>query len=162
MAGRNTYWEDTLIEHTFAAAAIQLQSLVGGLSEDERRGMTVVRTLVQLWLSPVTTSGVVGSMTAVLGIGVANEQAFGVGSTALPQLTINSERPPRGWLWKSSIAVLDDATTVAPLTEVRADIRAKRKIDAGVLYLGMEGDTRTGTAFTVKLSGLIRVLYLMA
>ena len=159
---RTPYWEDTLIEDTLAAATQNEQSLVGGLSEDERRGMTVVRTLVHFWLTPNVTSGVVGTMTLLAGIGVANDQAFGVGSTALPQLTINSERPLRGWLWKDSLAIVDDATTVAPVTELKVDIRSKRKVDAGILYLATEGDTRSGTAFVIKVSGLIRVLYLMA
>ncbi len=159
---RNPYWEDTVVGQTITDNGDALISLVGGLSEDERRGMTVARTIVELALSPVTTSGVVGSMVAMMAIGVANAQAFTAGAGSLPDPQINSERPPRGWLFKTQCAILDDATTVAPLTMCRGDFRGKRKIDAGILYLHVTNSSRTGTDFTIFVSGLVRVLYLMA
>ncbi len=158
---RTPYWEDTILNITVVDDGDSLQSLVGGLSEDERRGMTVARTIVSLQLSPTPTSGVVGSMCVDLAIGVANQQAFTAGSGSLPDPVINSERPPRGWLWKTRVAVIDDAVTAMPLTFVHGDFRSKRKIDAGILYLHIAPQSRTGTEFTIAVSGLIRILYLM-
>jgi len=159
---RNPFWEDTFINEDTPSGADDLQTLVGGLSEDERRGMTVVRTLIDLWLTPTISSGVVGSMTMNLGIGVCNAQAFAAGSASLPSPSINSERPPRGWIWRAGIAIMDDATTVPTHSRVTADVRSKRKVDAGVLYIHMDAILRTGTPFNVKTTGLIRTLYLMA
>ncbi len=159
---RTPYWEDTSVLSVIVDNGDALLSLVGGLSEDERRGMTIVRTIVALSLSPQTTSGVVGSMMCDIAIGAANQQAFTAGVASLPDPAINSERPPRGWLYKTRAAILDDADNASPLTEVRADVRSKRKIDAGIAYLHLAVDARTGTAFSVTVSGLVRILYLMA
>jgi len=159
---RTPYWEDTFIVEDTPVGADDLQSLVGGLSEDERRGMMIVRTLVDLWLTPVITSGVVGTMIMNMGIGVCNQQAFTAGSASLPSPSINSERPPRGWVWRASAMIMDDAITVPNGARLQADLRSKRKIDAGILYLHMDAILRTGTSFDIKTSGLIRVLYLMA
>ena len=159
---RNAYWEDTVINLGVPDNGDTLQSLVGGLSEDERCGMTIARTIVDLQMSPQTTSGVVGSMICDVAIGLANQQAFSTGAAALPDLAINSERPPRGWVFRTRCAVLDDATTVAPLTFCIGDFRGKRKVDAGILYLHLAADSRTGTAFPLQVTGIIRLLYLMA
>ena len=162
MALRNAYWEDTLINVSIADNADILTSLVGGLSEDERRGMTVARTIVDMQLAPAVTNGVVGVMILDVAIGVANQQAFTAGSGSLPDPAINSERPPRGWVFRTRCAILDDATTVAPLSFCVGDFRGKRKIDAGILYLHLAAQDSSGTPFTCKAIGIIRVLYLMA
>ncbi len=159
---RTPFWEDTAISVNVVDNGDTVLSLVGGLSEDERRGMTIVRTIVDLQLSPDPTSGVTGSMFVDLAIGMANQQAFTAGSGSLPDPAINSERPPRGWIWKTRTAVIDDATQLGALTFVSGDFRSKRKVDAGIPYLHIAPDARTGTAFTVNVTGLIRLLYLMA
>ena len=159
---RTPYWEDTVINASVVDDADDLRSLVGGLSEDERRGMTIVRTIISLQLTPLTTSGVVGSMVVDLGVGIANEQAFTAGAGSLPDPAINSERPPRGWIWRDRVMVLDDATTLAVPTVVHQDLRSKRKVDAGIPYLTTSPSSRTGTDFTIRISGIVRLLYLMA
>ena len=159
---RNPYWEDTIFSEAVVDNGDNLVSLVGGLSEDERRGMTIVRTLISLYGSPSVTSGVVGSMSLMAGIGVVNQQAFSAGTGSLPDPEINSERPPRGWIWKDAMGIMDDATTAQPLSVVKADIRSKRKVDAGIAYLHLANASRTGTDFTIRVTGLIRILYLMA
>ncbi len=159
---RTPYWEDTVINVSSANGADTLTSLVGGLSEDERRGMTVVRAIVNLQLAPNPTSGVVGSMAVDIAIGLANQQAFTAGAGSLPDPSINSERPPRGWLYRTRTRVLDDATSVPPMTSLMEDIRAKRKVDAGILYLHLAPLPSTGTTFTTTITGIIRLLYLMA
>ena len=159
---RKPFWEDSALDFTVADDADSLTSLVGGLSEDERRGMTIIRTIVAIQIAPFVTSGVVGTMSVDLAIGNVNQQAFTAGAGSMPDPVINSERPPRGWIWKTRTAVVDDATTAMPLTFINADIRSKRKVDAMIPYLHVAPFSRSGTEFTIKVSGLIRVLYLLA
>ncbi len=156
---RTPYWADTLMSFSVASGATNNQDLLSNLSPDERRGITLVRTIMTMAYTPSPTSGVVGTQIIDLGIGIASVDAFAAG--ALPDVQVESDRPPRGWIMRDRTAVLDDATDVANITFVRGDFRTKRRIDDGDLFLQHFSTARTGTPFTVAISGIVRVLYLL-
>ncbi len=158
---RTPYWTDVRIVEDTANGFGDLVDLLPNLDREEKRGITVVRQIIELALTPVVTSGVVGTMLMDIGIGVASSDAFGAGSSALPNPGLGSSRPARGWLFRTQVAIIDDADNIAPPTRVHEDVRTKRKVDDGDLFMQIEALLRTGTAFDVKTTGLIRTLYLL-
>ncbi len=157
---RTPYWADNLVDQEQAPAlGSDNEDLMPALSQDERRGLTIVRLLIDLAVTPSPTNGVVGTQTSLMGIGVASFEAFGAG--VVPDSNVETDRPARGWLWRSSLVILDDADNVVPSMRVQADVRAKRRVDDGVPFLNMVNQDRTGTAFTIRVTGIVRVLYLL-
>jgi len=156
---RQPAWEDTLINEAATSGFGDEVDLVGDLSQQDRRGITVVRLVIDLSILPTITSGVIGSQIFDLGIGVASEDAFVAG--ALPDVNVATDRPPRGWLWKTRVVVTDDTTTTMNPVRVMGDIRAKRRVDAGILFLRTLNTNLSGTAFAVNMAGLIRTVYLL-
>ena len=57
--------------------------------------------------------------------------------------------------------VLDDSVNVAPPTLVMVDLRAKRVLNAGSLFLVVQSVTITGTSFTIEVTGIVRSLTLL-
>ena len=102
-----------------------------------------------------------------MGIGVASTDAFGVAAGAgLPDPRVETDYPPRGWIWKGSFTAADSVLATA-LTQVyhfptiEFDIRSLRKVDKGVLYFTAVKTVLSGSAFDLQLDGLIRVLCLV-
>ena len=158
---RTPYWADNLINQVQGASGgSDTEDLFPALSRDERRGITVVRMLIDLAVTPETLSGVVASQISFMGIGVASFEAFGV--DAVPDPDVETDRPARGWLWRTSLVVLDDPDTIVQPMRVQADVRSKRRVDDGVLFLRMINTDRTGiTPFSIQVTGIVRVLYLL-
>ncbi len=156
---RTPFWGDALIGSSLGSGAQLVIDLLGNLSEDERRGITVVRQIIGLWMTPIPTSGVVGSMFVDVGIGVASEDAIIAG--AVPDPNIGQDRPARGWLFRDRVVVVDDADNVVFPTVIKEDSKSKRRVDSGELFLVMNNTLNSGTGFTVRVAGLIRTLYLL-
>lgn len=100
-----------------------------------------------------------------MGIGVSSIEAFEVAAAAgLPSPADETEYPPRGWLYVQSKGVRQVVSTSGDgLIDVGAtfdfDLRGKRKVDKGVLFLSMiQANIATGGAMQVV--GRVRVLCL--
>ncbi len=149
-----------MVDANLADASGSLQTLLGALGPINTRGNTVTRMIIDLMMVPTVTNAVTGMQKLSIGIGIASQDAFGVGASALPNPATEADEPARGWLYRGHKLINDD-TAQFSIAVVSVDIRAKRKVDNGELYLLMENFTTGGTAFSVTVVGLIRTLMLL-
>ena len=128
-----------------------------GLAPVNTRGMTVIRTIIRMGLFSNTVAGAWGIMRVDLGIGVASQEAFAAG--VLPDPNSATDKPPRGWMWRSQQLVSQNGTGHQVIFNVDADIRGARKVENGEVYLIGCNTAYVGTQFQVNCVGLIRQLY---
>jgi len=159
---RRTDWEDALVSASVADGVVQKQELLSRHSRSETGGWTLTRLLIHLFVVPaVVSEGTLGDQRVGLGIGVAEGDAFDAGS--LPEVLTAADHPMRDWVWRDSMYVRNTGTSGGNviISEVRADVRSQRKIDGGVPYLLIENAVLNATAFSVRVTGIIRGLYLL-
>jgi len=158
MPNRGRSWSDTLFNVLLVSGAAQINSdlLANAPVADT---LTVVRLVVDLQGYVQTTISTVGSQSLDVGIGVSSLEAFGV--NALPDVNVDDEYPPRGWLYinrKVAIRYAIDSPTVTARHQV--DLRAMRRIDKGKLFVSMSTTAIDGTSQAVRVTGRIRALCL--
>ena len=154
---RPTDWIDTLVDESITTTADKSKSLMTGVAPVNMRGMTLIRTILMLTLYSNTTAGAWGVQRVDMGIGVASQDAFA--ANALPDPEVATDKPARGWVWRGQLLVSQNGVGSEVLHRLNADIRGARKIENGELFLKMDNNFETGTAFTVNVFGLIRTLY---
>ncbi len=149
------------MSETLVGAATQtLVPLIGDLSDADKRGTTITRTLIRLYIVEAAVNSAKSTMVVVLGMGVASQEALGIGATAIPTVGVSVDRPRLGWYFRDEVMVPSsgsDATRPMPFTTVRADIRAQRRLENGEFYLVMANGSAIGPSFTVAVRGLVRV-----
>jgi len=161
---RRRTWADTNLSLTLVSDAVQEINLLTNVLPSDTK--TAVRIIGRLIACPASlTAQVQGGMRIDIGIGVATEEAFGVGGASLPNPSLPANQPARGWLYKTTMTCIKehDSGTTNEFTFVDVlhfDVRAMRKVDRGILFLGIESDSFVGSAFDVDLIGTIRVLCL--
>ncbi len=153
---RGTTWADTIIDTVITNGSEDIRSIMGSFDPDERRGMTITRILMCLYLIPSPNGAVVGVQLADVAIGNASQEAFAAGVVPNPQTA--GEFPQRGWLYRCRHAVVDDSTPGYPSPVIREDLHAQRKIDTGEPYLVITNNTAEGVAFSIRVIGTIRML----
>ena len=153
---RMTDWIDTIISLDPATGGQANVSLMTGVAPVNMRGVTLIRTLVSLSFSSVSIAGVFGVQNIFMGIGITSQEAFAAG--VLPDPETATDKPPRGWVYRSYQGVAQNSTGSPVLFEARADIRGARKIENGELYLIVSSTAVSGTSFTTAVRGLVRVL----
>ena len=156
---RRTIWVDKLLNVTnISGGGGENEDLLSNIPQADRDGMTLLRTIVRLQFTPAVVSAVSGLQTCDYGIGLAREEAFSAG--ALPDIETQEDHPTRGWLVRSRTLVQDETTiSVRDFGENKHDIRAMRKIEADTtLFLQFNNNNVEGTAFTTRMTGLIRLL----
>ena len=158
---RTPFWEDTLVNFDIASGAQGITNLLVNLNRDERRGLTMIRTLFRIDLLPSIPDAAFGEQALCLGMGVSSEEAFS--ASALPDPNVAGDRPARGWLIRDVYVVKDHTAEdgSSPIRRVEFDVKSKRKVDSGQLFVNWTNDPIRGTAFNVRVHGLIRCLYLM-
>ena len=154
---RMTDWVDTVVVLDAATGAQDFISLITGLAPVNMRGVTLVRTLVRLSLQSATVAGAWGTQNVNLAIGVASQEAFAAGT--LPDPLTSGDKPPRGWVYRTAVTAAQNGVGGPVVSEIVADIRAARKIENGELFLIMNNSTALGTAFSVRVRGLVRCLF---
>ncbi len=154
---RATDWIDTIINMDISNAGGDINSLMTGVAPVNMRGMTVIRTIIALSLYSATVAGAWGVQSVNLAIGVASQEAFAAG--ILPDPRTATDKPPRGWVYRSHVGVAQNGVGTLITRELSADIRGARKIENGELYLIANSDSLVGTTFAVRVDGLIRTLY---
>jgi len=154
---RATDWIDTILNLAPAAGggAASL-SLDGVLTAADLRGATVIRTIVRLNVSSTSVAGAWGVQRVDMAIGIASREAFT--ATVFPDPGTGTERPPRGWIWRDDITVGQNGIGTPIVTRVVADLRASRKIENGRIFIIADNNDMDGTAFAVRLTGLVRLL----
>ena len=155
---RPTDWIDTIVNLSSTSGGQDQMSLMTGVAPVNMRGMTLIRTIVRLHLASTTVAGAWGTMHNMLAIGVASQEAFA--ASVLPDPQVATDKPPRGWILRTSVAVDQNGGAGLPITStLAADIRSGRKVENGEVFLIQRNDFIAGTAFTVRVFGLIRCLY---
>ncbi len=157
---RPTDWVDTLISFSVANAGQTNTSLITGLSPADMRGATLIRTLVKFGFASQTVAGAWGVQEINLAIGVASQEAFAAG--VLPDPNVPTDKPPRGWVYRSAQMVSQNGVGTQIDRSMQADIRGARKIENGELFLIATSTAISGTTFTTDIIGLVRTLIKLA
>jgi len=160
MSPRMTDWVDTVISLGAGDGAQATASLLTGLAPVNLRGATVIRSIIELDLSSASVAGAWGVQRLDFGIGVADQEAHAAG--VLPDPLTSGDKPARGWMYRTSRAVSQNGIGSQVLFPLRADIRGARKIENGEVYYIFNNNNVFGTAFTVQVMGLIRLLIKLA
>ena len=157
---RNFYWRDTLVDSVLADGGQVIPTLMGDITPTESRGMTIERVILDLQLIPTSLWVAEGTQLIDIGIGVVGQDALTAG--AVPDPSVTADRPPRGWLFRTRCLVQDHAAGPAPIVLCKGDFRGKRKVDHGELVMIADSTAQFGTAFSVTITGIVRMGYLMA
>ena len=147
MASRQTDWMDTVVGDAAATGTQASRSLITGLAPSNMRGTTAIRTLVSLDFASSTVAGAWGLQRVDFAIGMTSQEAFAAGT--LPDPAISSDRPSRGWIYRTSLLVSQNGSGAPIVFPVRADIRGARKIENGEMFLVFDNTAIDGTTFTV-------------
>ena len=164
MPSRPTAWGFTNFTQAFTSGLRVTINLLTDLTPSDT--ITVDRIIVHLEVVPEISAHVIGMQRLVLGIGVCSVEAFAVAnSVGVPDPSVSSEIPPRGWLWSDVLTMFTtegqtNADFIWKFSEVRVDLRASRKVDRGVCFLTVSSKTVLGVGQTVNLIGRVGVLCL--
>ncbi len=161
MVARRLAWSDTIFDSaTLAGSTEEKFDLLANAAASDT--LTVERIILDFLYFQGPTNEVEGFGQVTCGIGVTSIEAFDAG--ILPNPSVASEFPARGWLYRAAQPALQAIPTGGTPTAMwrlaahfKADIRAKRKVDKGKLYLVVENTTFSG-ATTLFRVGIVRVL----
>ena len=94
---RRALWTDTRVSEAIVNAGQARVSLMSDLDSRDSEGMTAVRTILELSVTPPPAVSD-GYMRLDLGVGVVSQEAFLAGIVPDPDVVL--DRPPRGWLYE--------------------------------------------------------------
>ena len=156
---RLTAWDDTSVDFQTADGARSAQLLVGNVADPEKRGCTLIRTLLALQLTPAVPGGTAGVTRVRVGVMLVSDDSFS--ADAMPDVEQDADFPIAGWVYRDHFLVLNHTTTAGPphIVEIRRDLRSQRKMDRSTVTIQMHNDSISGAAFTTRLIGLVRNLY---
>ena len=160
---RPGFWIDTVLGETLTVNVQQVVSLMTNYDASQsRRGWTLVRTIIGFDIARAVHDSGEGSHLVSSGIGIAFQEAFGVGQTAIPSPQTPTDFPVRGWIWRAQHRVWGFAADQPTIFTARIDkdIRAKRKLDNGEMYVTFMSTLEEGAAATIQVNGLIRQYWL--
>ena len=157
---RPTDWQTTLVSFDIAAASTSQPDLLKALTVADLRTATVTRIIVDIWCQGIDTGS--DAMLALdMGIGLVNRDNFTQGD--LPDPSSETDEPITGWLYRTRVMVLTDAsesTRGSLPARVQGDFRGQRKVGNGILFMKFDNTAVLGTG-TVRLLGIVRVLVLL-
>jgi len=154
-----TAWDDAFINQDLANNARLDTDILSRVSDDQKRGCTVIRILLHLWYTPVAGVSVDGTQRMIMGIQLASEDAFA--AQAVPDPNNAAEFPIGGWMMRDLVVVAAGGAVQFqnPPVEQRLDLRSQRKVDRAELIFSIENNAGSGTTFGVSVQGIIRTLY---
>jgi len=158
MPVRLTDWVDTRLGMTIVSGSFQTQTLMGAVSNIESRRYTSTRTLVSLDMFSNTVGGAYGVQVADIAIGVISVEAF-TANAAIPDPNVDNDKPAGGWLYRAQMHPFQNSAGAPVVTTLKADVRAGRKVDRGVMFIVITSASSVGTPFTLLARGLIRTLF---
>jgi len=161
---RENVWFDTVLNDTSLAASAQeqVQLLPPNFDQFEQyKGMTLIRVLGKITITPVTPSGALGTQLVSAGIGIIGVEALTAGGAAVPSPEVADERPSTGWMWREQIVSQDAAGDPASMTwpQFDFDIRTGRKLMYGIPTWVISNFDVVGTSFAVRYVGIVRALF---
>ena len=101
-----------------------------------------------------------GTQFIDVGIGIASEEAVAAGALADPEAS--TDFPATGWLFRCRVLSQGFAADqpAAYYRTIERDLRAKRRLDNGNLYLSVTNTNDTGTSGSIIVAGITRALFL--
>ena len=157
---RPTDWVDTRFASNVLNNGNRPVSLLTGMNPVDLRGSTLIRTIIALDFASETVAGAWGVQHIDLAIGIASQESFA--ADVLPDPDSSSDKPSRGWIYRTALMVAQNSTGSPVVYGVRADVRGSRKIENGELFITMDNNAVQGTSFTVLISGVVRCLIKLA
>ena len=154
---RRTDWVDTILNEVPTSGGQASDSLLGGLSEQDTRGLTLIRMILAFSLTSESIAGAYGIQSIDVGVGVVSQEAFAAG--IFPDPVTASDKPPRGWIYRTNRAVAQNGAGSPIIQEVLADIRGARMVENGELVIIVNNSNIVGTSFTCRVRGLVRCLF---
>ena len=149
---RGTFWVDHIINQTIANGGTFNDGLDGAIDADEKKGLTLTRTIVEVHAMPVAT-GAGGNLH--LAVFLCEQDAFAAG--AVPDVEDENEEP--GWVWRSMQPVFTSVVNDrAQITRFHADLSSQRKYPGEDYSLIMVGSSPSSTS-TFNVDGLVRMLF---
>ena len=160
---RQSIWRDAIINQSVATGGQVSSDLTGALTQFQKQGLTLVRTIVHLTARVQTLGGVVGSQQLGMGIAIIDEDANAAG--ALPEVLSQGDHPVKGWIWRD-IQQLNDHTTAGSveskqIVDVHVELKSRRRLDDTDHLIIFENQDLLGGTFTIDIDGLVRSLYLL-
>ncbi len=156
-------WIDTIIDSDVANSAQVLRTLMTGVTAVETRlaSMTLLRTIVGVNIGYSVHDSGEGSQRVALGIGITSQESFAAGTVSDP--SNDQEFPVRGWVWRYNCRVFGFAADQPAVFTQRIDVdlRGQRKLENGECFLAADNNAVEGTAATIRVTGLVRQLWLV-
>ena len=151
---RAAEWFDTnFLDLQLASNTNTGTSLTVNIEDDEKKGLTIVRLIINL--SYRTTTVGVGQRIAV-GVCLLNDDA--VAAAAIPDPETDDEKA--GWMFRDGLHVINNAAADgASMGHIKVDIRSARKFpdeDFDMFIIQETGPAATN----VQVNGIIRLLAL--
>ena len=150
---RASEWFDTQINLTLSSASQTFQDLLLNVSDNLRKGMTIVRVIMDLYgvLSVAGSGGLIH-----LGLTIVNDDA--ISALAFPDVDNADEQP--GWMWRAAAVIAtSDPNDSSQMVRFIRDLRSMRRLPGEDVSLMLIADSGTLTA-PVNIDGLIRTLVL--
>ena len=113
-------WIDQHIDFNIVDGAEGLRSITTNLLDDEKKGATIIRCLVDMHVSSKTLNAKV--LTAI-GLTMLNDDGFAAG--AVPDPGDSSDQP--GWYWRAQSVIRGNESNVLESQHIEKDLRAMRK-----------------------------------
>jgi len=158
-----TFWSDTLISSDIAVSSQQHLGLIDQFTKDQLRmgQVTLLRTIIGIDCAAVIHESGAGSSTLSMGIGVASQEAFLAGT--LPDPNTATDFPTKGWIFRARGRVFAFPVGAPQVYSWRIDrdIRARRILDNGEPYMIFTNDTNEGSTTALRVTGLVRCLWLV-
>ena len=151
---RAVEWFDTNVNSGVVPGSQFQDDLTRNVVNDEKKGMTLVRTLIHIEMLAITAG--FGSIVA-LGIVAITRDAFG--AVSIPNPSDELDKP--GWLWRINAtgvytAVVSDRSST---TVVDLDLKMQRKLRGEEDLLVLVGEVAAGGVSTINFDGYIRMLF---
>ncbi len=158
----NTIWVDSLHNITVASGGKSELTLMFELLTARSDRLTLLRTILCHDYSYTVHDAGEGTQTVDVGIGVTSDEAFNAG--VLPDPETASEHPTRGWVYRCRHRLHGFAADQAAVDvrTVNRDLRSKRVIQNGELFLSITNQNDTGAAASIQVTGITRCLFLIS
>jgi len=157
-------WIDTDLNNDVTVATADSLSLMTGVAAVNTRlaQMTLLRTIIGIDVGRTISDSGEGSEVISLGIGIASQEAFAADS--LPDPEVDTDFPTRGWIWRARYRVFGFAADAAQYMTRRIDldIRSQRKLENGEAFMNFSLRAVVGAGSAVRVTGMIRQLWLVA
>jgi len=153
---RRTDWVDTILNLEVTVGSQTQTGLMTGLSTADTRGLTIIRTILEIEMFPNAIAGAWGVALMDIAIGITSQEAFAAG--VVPDPNTSSDRPPRGWMWRTSMLVSQNGVGTNIVHRRSADIRGARKVENGAVFMVANHTALFGAGFQVNVRGLCRML----